>query len=115
MGKRTHLMVDPSMTIYQMKEALVAQEPSLTLEALRLALTLTLTPTLNLNLTLTLTLTFTLEALRLAVGSCPVGYGDFHGRYNPSEDHATTVGGLGLVAGIEIGLTTVATPMMNLD
>ena len=86
MGKRTHLMVDPSMTIYQMKEALVAQEPSLTL-----------------------------EALRLAVGSCPVGYGDFHGRYNPSEDHATTVGGLGLVAGIEIGLTTVATPMMNLD
>ena len=111
MGKRTHLMVDPSMTIYQMKEALVAQEPSLTLEALRL----TLTPTPTLTIIITLTLTLTLEALRLAVGSCPVGYGDFHGRYNPSEDHATTVGGLGLVAGIEIGLTTVATPMMNLD
>ena len=81
------------------------------------------------------------EAIRIAVGACPIGYNAFHGRYNPTQDQAhralisrhftpfhaisrdfvnvywqgMTVGEVGLCAGIKIGLTTVATPTGTLD
>jgi len=80
MGKQTELFVSPSDSVFAMKVALCAAEPSLSV-----------------------------GSMRLHVGGAPLGFNTYGASYDPSVDKRLLIGESGLAPDMEVSLCTVAT------